>query len=234
MVVSRLRGLSIYQESNATLGLSTQELNNVFDVLGCLTLLAHNVIKYVGAELEQFRAFSAWLRHEIDTHAADASSSADDPSEKDPIIEHAKVLDYIRGAMTKSRLAAVFPPSNVQDLAGDGKLDEDGPLLYEGFKKEMAKYNSGPPTGTKMPGLESLEKHLERQCGAVFEQIAEAQKRNILFGRPIPLGSGFGEKPRMDMRVVFEVSVEAHVKAREAFLTNVLGRPLRELCCYQI
>ncbi len=224
VVVSRLRGLSRYQEANESLGLSTHELNTVFDVINCLNLMAHNLLRYAGAELEQFTAFSAWLRHEIDTQAADMSST-EDPSEKDPIIDHVKVLGYIQGAMTKSKLAGIFPP-RAPGAVLDDSLGEDALSLYDGFTRDLERYKDGAQTDGKLPGLDVLSEHLERRCNVVFTQIAQAQRRNILFGAPIQLGLGVGERP-LDMRMLFEVGRVWHQAGRR--LTMDTGRRVRVL-----
>ena len=201
VVVSRLRGLSRYQDANESLGLSTQELNNVFDVINCLSLLAHNMLRYAGAELEQFTAFSTWLRHEIDTQAAETST--EDPAEKEVLIDHAKVLGYIQGAMTKSKLTGLLSP-RAGATVDEGKLGAGALSLYDGFKQDLKRYNDGVQVDGKLPGLDILSEHLEQRCGVVFTQIARAQRRNILFGAPVRLGLGAEEKP-LDMRMAFEV-----------------------------
>ncbi|KAI9827716.1 MAG: hypothetical protein M1832_004205 [Thelocarpon impressellum] len=93
--------------------------------------------------------------------AADISS-ADDPSEKDPIIDHPKVLDYIQGAMTKSKLAGFFPLRLATNSAEAG-LAPDPLSLYDGVKKALGKYDSGRPMDARMPGLDALSEYLERR-----------------------------------------------------------------------
>ncbi len=91
------------------MGLSAQDLTNIMDTINCLNLMGHNVLIYIGVEFQQFTAFSVWLRHEIDIQAADPSSaSAEEQAQKDTMVDHAKVLAYIQGPMTKSRLVDFF------------------------------------------------------------------------------------------------------------------------------
>lgn len=213
LVVSRLRGLSRYQDSSAKLGLSTQDLNSVLDVISCLILSAHSILKHAGTELRQFSAFSTWLRHEIDVQASDVSS-ADDPAEKDNSIDHARVLEYIQGAMTKSKLADFFPQQLEEDQRPLIGTRSEGTSIYEDFKNRMAKRDATPQLDKRLPCLRLLTRLLEEQCSVVFEQIAEAQKRNVLFGSPIKLGAELGGTP-MDMRMMYEVS-----QARDAASLN--------------
>jgi anaphase-promoting complex subunit 4 len=79
--------------------------------------MAHYILVSAGLELQQFTAFSMWLRHEIDIQAADpTSASAEEAAEKDTMIDHAKVLNYVQGAMTKSRLVEFFQqPSDIEE-----------------------------------------------------------------------------------------------------------------------
>ena len=203
LLVSRLRGLSRYQDSNATLGLSTQALNDVLDVISCLSLLAHSILKYAGTELRQFSSFSTWLRHEIDVQAADPMS-AEDPAEKDQTIEHANVLEYIQGPMRRSKLARIFLPSVAGDQFPVIGSSPKTQAFYDGFRMDMASYDNDIGAQVDIPSLCNLTELLERQCGVVFAQIAEAQKRNVLFGSPIKLGPYIGGKP-VDMRMLYEV-----------------------------
>ncbi|KAI9783357.1 MAG: hypothetical protein M1839_003891 [Geoglossum umbratile] len=200
VIVCRLQGLSKYQDSNATLGLSTQDLNSVRDTVRCLKTLTQTVLYYAGIELSQFIAFSTWLRHEIDIQAAENSgSSPDDVTDKDALIEHAKVIDYIQGAMTKSRLAEFFPPISTGDKGNQWDLRDKGLSLFDILKKELKKRSLNTYTEKRIPGVRSFHEHLTQQCDVVFKQIAETERRNVLFGRPVYLAKG-NESGIADMR----------------------------------
>lgn len=201
-MVSRLRGLSKFHNSDSPLGLSLRHLNDVLDGISCLSLLAHNIVKYAGLEYRQFVAFSSWLRHEIDIQAAGPTSSADDPGEKERDIDYAKVLDYIQGPMVNSRIAKLvaMPPPQARSAA-----PPDGFPLYARFKEDLKKMTAGFPADGEHLGLGSVNIYLEYHCGAVFRRIAESQKRNVLFGSPHRLVSKDTQSATA-MRMLFEAS----------------------------
>ena len=204
VLVSRLRGLSKFQDSNAGFGLSTQALDSVLDTSSCLQLLAHHVLNTAAFELRQFSAFSAWLHHEIEIQSADGDpGAAHDASERDNNIDHRSTLEYIQGAMNRSRLFDLFnigepvEPKSQWDLAAEGRS------LYELYKRELGSLNKASVPEKELPGLDALIVHLDQQCNAVFTGIAETQKRNVRFGPRISLGVG---NPRYtDMKMVHEV-----------------------------
>lgn len=213
VLVSRLRGLSKFQDSNATLGLSTQELNNVLDTVNCVQLLAHNILLSTGSELRQFLAFSTWLRCEIETQSADPTSvSAEEAAEKENHIDHAKVLEYIEGAMTKSRLLQFFDVQTPVEVRSSCDLAADGTSLYEMYKQERQRSQQGQSPRSKLPGLKELSTHLGAKCELIFKRIAETQRRNVMFGTPVPLEEYGSNAPRgNDMRMVVEVSRNSFV-----------------------
>jgi len=185
VLLGRLRGLARHGTSDVTLGLSAQDLTNVIDTINCLNLMAHNILIHARGELQQFTSFSMWLRHEIDTQATDPSSaSAEEMAEKDTLIDHAKVLDYIQGAMTKSRLVEFFQPP---DLEGQMKHDltAEGTSLYATYKKELKKYSGGDQMDQRLPRLADLFDHLSKQCEVIFNSISQTQRRNVMYGTPV-------------------------------------------------
>ncbi|KAI9831026.1 MAG: hypothetical protein M1819_005264 [Sarea resinae] len=201
VVVSRLRGLSRYRESALVTELSTLELNKVLDTIRCMNLLAHNIMAVAGMELRQFMAFSSWLRHEIDVQATDpASSSADEIAEKDAMIDYAKVLEYIQGALTKSKLGDFF------NSWSSGNKDLGIPLgattFYEDFRGNLQKHREGVDQKS-FPPLDILSSHLKKQCDVIFEQIAHTETKNVLFGKPTYIET-IHKTSRLDMRMCFE------------------------------
>lgn len=205
VLVSRLRGLSRFQLSNANLGLSTQELDNVLETVNCLQLMSHQILITSGSELRQFLAFSAWLRQEIDIQASDASMA--ESAEKDINVDHASTLEYIQGAMKRSQLIGFF---NVEAHA-EGKppwdLAAEGRSLFELYKRELLNASREDSSASRLPTLDALMKHLDTQCNAVFNRIAETQRRSVRFGAPIHLQKGVPSC--MDMRMLHEV-IDTH------------------------
>lgn len=208
VLLSRLRGLSKFQDSNAALGLSTQELDNVLDTTACLQLLAHHLLIAASSELRGFAAFSAWLKYEIEAQSTEpGSTAAQEASERDPNIDHVSTLDYIRGAMKQSRLFALFNvlPSAQEPPQWD--LNAEGRSLYELYKRELKTIGESNTPEKQLPGLDALIGHLNSQCNSVFAGIAANQKRNIRLGSPVRLGQVIPES--VDMRMLAAVSVSA-------------------------
>ena len=202
MIVSRLRGLSKFQVSNITLGLSTQDLDDILDTVNCLQLVAHHILIASSSELRQFSAFSVWLRQEIDTQSTDASSL--DTAEKDVNVDFGSTLDYIQGAMTRSRLTSFFDLEAEATKDSQWDLAAEGRSLFELYKKELKTNGTDDFSAKSLPPLDMLIRHLHNQCSAVFNDIAETQTRNVRFAAPTSLG--FGSPTCVDMRMLVEVS----------------------------
>lgn len=214
VLVSRLRGLSKFQQSNKALGLSTQELEALISTANSLQLLAHHILIAANSELRQFAAFSAWLRREIEVQSTEPSSaSSHDSVENDVNIDHISTLDYLQGPMLRSRLADLFNIPTANDTRPKWDLADEGTSLYELYKKEIKLATSGVSAGRQIPGLNALITHLGAQCNVVFTRIAETQRRHVRFGAPIPLGKGIPTS--LDMRMVMKVSENQSVSCIE-------------------
>ena len=201
VLVSRLRGLSRFQPSNANLGLSTAEFDSVLDTVSCLQLMAHQILITSGSELREFLAFSAWLREEIDIQASDAGAA--EAVEKDLNIDHASTLDYIQGAMMQSRLASCF---NLEThIRAEDPLDlaAEERSLFELYKRGLQNASTEGSASCEFLTLDTLTKHLDTQCDAIFNRIAEMQRRSVRFGAPVYLQSGVPSC--VDMRMLQEV-----------------------------
>lgn len=206
VLVSRLRGLSKFQESSTILGLSTQGLDDILDTTNCLQLLAHYILLSTGSELRQFLAFSTWLRQEIETQSRDTvSASTHEPNEKDVNIDHASTLEYIQGAMSKSRLNEYFNAQVQSNKKSQWDLAAQGRSLFELYKRELNDLSANVPVEKQLPGLDALIAHLDARCKIVFARIAETQRRNVRFGSVISLGNGI--PACMDMRMLVEVGL---------------------------
>lgn len=204
VLVSRLRGLSRFQDSNAALGLSTQELDNVLDTVNCVQLLAHRILICVRSELHQFTAFSAWLRQEIELQSADAgSTSVHEAAEKDFSVDHTSTLEYIQGAMMQSQLIRYLNVQSQDDQKSQWDLSAEGRSLYGVYKRELKDLSKGISSQKQHPGFGELISHLDTQCSLVFARIAETQKRNVRLGTPISLGTDVPAS--LDMRMIIGV-----------------------------
>lgn len=210
VLVSRLRGLSKFQESNMALGLSTHELEALLSTVNSLQLLAHHILISANSELRQFAAFSAWLRREIEVQSTEPSSASSHESvETDVNIDHISTLDYLQGPMLRSRLADLFDIQMAHDARPKWDLAAEGNSLYESYKKEINPVNQNTSAGRHAPGLNALIMHLGAQCNVVFTRIAETQRRHVRFGTPIPFGRGIPTS--FDMRMVKKVRASSIV-----------------------
>lgn len=185
--------------TNTTLGLSTQELNNVLDTISCLQLVAHQVLLTTNVELHQFHAFSGWLHQEIDIQSSDATSS--DSAEKDLNIDHVRTLEYIQGAMMQSQLSAFLDIEAGAQVDTKRDLKAEGPSLFDLYKRQTNKKDIKDPS-KQLPGFDALLSHLDDLCSIVFGHIGETQRRNVRIASPISLGEGLPD--RTDLKMIIE------------------------------
>ncbi|KAL8953098.1 MAG: hypothetical protein Q9222_001036 [Ikaeria aurantiellina] len=188
VLISRLRGLSRFHASDSLLGLSTVGLDAILDSVNCLQLLSHQLLKCAGSELQQFGAFSLWLRHEIEKQGASpTSASAQEIAEKDMSFDHISILEYIQGAMTSSQMPLY---SGTLDGQTQQAIEGDGRLLFNLYKDALKEVTYGSPPRKRLPGLNTVLSYLQGQADSLFERISDSQRKNIHLGLPIYLGSG--------------------------------------------
>ena len=211
VLVSRLRGLSRFQPSNANLGLSTLEFDNVLETVNCLQLMVHQILIISGSELRQFLAFSAWLREEIDIQTSDASMA--ESVEKDFNVDHESTLAYIQGAMTQSRLTRFFTLETHAKEKDPWDFAAEGRSLFELYRQGLQNASSEDFSARQLPTLDALMKHLDTQCNAIFNRITEMQRRSVRFGAPIYLQQGVPSCA--DMRMLQEVLTRLPHSARD-------------------
>ena len=201
VLASRLRGLSKYQVSNCNLGLSSQKLDNIIDIVSCLQLVAHRILIIVGTELRQFQAFSLWLRQEIDNQAPEQDSSEN--IESGANIDYISTLQYIQGAMSHSGLLRFLDIQGKLDQKDHRSLGAERESLFELYKLELEKQTGQDQTLKKLPYLGNLVEHLQVQCNQYFYSISEMQRRNVRIGGSIPLCNDIPEI--LDARICQEV-----------------------------
>ncbi|MCJ1379769.1 hypothetical protein MMC17_002872 [Xylographa soralifera] len=215
VLISRLRGLSRFQESITELGLSTEELDHMLDTVNCLQLLAHSVLISVGSERRQFSAFSVWLKQEIETQGTTTSPPSDDSLNQDFMLDHALILEYVQGAMLQSRLSEFFAIQPDSDERPDWISVAENVSIYENFKKEIKLCNKGLRPERKLAGLDALIARLAKQSTTLFHNISEAQKRKVRFGAFIALGTG--KLLNVDMRMISE----GGLAAKDEYITYI-------------
>ncbi|KAH0382166.1 hypothetical protein KCU92_g6516, partial [Aureobasidium melanogenum] len=109
VVATNLRGLARYYSDTPHFDVPPEAFTSIFSTLSSLQLLVHEAVQILGIEQRQFRAFSRWLRHQIDLAAADPESlSAKDMAEREtPQLDLPNTLAYLEGGLTKSRLKPI-------------------------------------------------------------------------------------------------------------------------------
>ncbi|KAG9627665.1 hypothetical protein KCV04_g11363, partial [Aureobasidium melanogenum] len=109
VVATNLRGLARYYSDTPHFDVPPEAFTSILSTLSSLQLLVHEAVQILGTEQRQFRAFSRWLRHQIDLAAADPESlSAKDMAEREtPQLDLPNTLAYLEGGLTKSRLKPI-------------------------------------------------------------------------------------------------------------------------------
>ena len=188
--MSRLRGLSKFEESNAALGLSTLELDNILDTSNCLHLFAHHILIAAGNELRLFQAFLAWLTREVGVQSQGSmSASAQEAVEKDFDIDYDSTLAYIEGAMIQSKLLNLFNMHTRQVGEPYWDLEAEGRSLYELYRRELKLVDTEASSVKRLPGLDALVAHIDKQCNLVFrpKEACKIWSSNKFRGRSVNL-----------------------------------------------
>ncbi|KAG0651892.1 hypothetical protein D0Z07_1276 [Hyphodiscus hymeniophilus] len=188
VILSRFSGIAKFQDTNDTVGFSSQQIHHIIDIVASLHLISSKILIQVVDEVELFAAFSSWLRYEIDRLASDSSSSTnEDTNEKEASINHSKVLLYLQTVMTSSPLSVFF-----DDTAENPKEalpePQPGTRIFDQVDQELQKLEHGLPYVKNLPRVDLLCHVLGQETNTVFSQIADAEKRNVLFGKPHALG----------------------------------------------
>ncbi|KAJ5948177.1 Anaphase-promoting complex subunit 4 [Penicillium verhagenii] len=200
VLLSRLVGLSKFHKLSDVLGLKTHKLSAIVETLDCLQLLAHSTLINANEELDQFNAFSRWLRHEIlILNAEPLSQTAEELLEKRDLFDVPPTVKYITGALRKSVLRNFIrqlpmigvpqlpTPDTDKWLPGDHERS-----FYDTFKSLLAKQRrvqaeGGDSSTVDAPKLNDLTKRLGIQFDKVFAEIALTQRRGILHRSPLTL-----------------------------------------------
>ena len=200
VVLLRLEGLSRFQKSAQVLGLDTKALLLVRDTADCMNLLAHDLLKVVGKELQEFGAFLKWIRLEAEVQGLERDSErAEELREGSDSIEYRTVLDYISGPLNGSAILNFIKPTGSSMSAPDDiwRASKDDSSFYGNFIS-IRKSNTSPD---KMPKLDDLIRRLKGQCGIVFDHIADTLRKSVMSTRVCGLSAG-PDPSLVDMRIV--------------------------------
>lgn len=183
IVATDLRGLAKFYEGSKRFNVSSNLFEAILDAVGVLRLLVEEAIRWVGEEHRQYRAFSKWLRHQIDVAAAEpGSQSAEEMAEREAMgLEYPRLLAYIEGPLTKSKLEALV-------------TDFTSPLIFNASEtaEAVAKARKGKLGEADMGQLSILAamRQLTAACEAASESITQWQSSILTSTDPILLDHG--------------------------------------------
>jgi anaphase-promoting complex subunit 4 len=218
VLLSRLVGLSKFHKLTDVLGLDTSKLNAIVETLDCLHLLAHRIINHASEELDQFSAFSRWLRHEILILSSEPLSQTwDELLEKRDLLDVPPTVKYITGALRKSvlrnfirQLPMIGVPHVPTPVTDKWLPDGHDRSFYDTFKaflkqQKQVQAEGGDGTSVDAPKLNDLTRRLGIQFEKVFAEIALTQRRGILHRSPITLHKDCDQNI-LDLKICYEVS----------------------------
>ena len=173
-------------------------MSRLLNIVGCLSLVGHKILGHVMDELELFNAFSIWLRFMID-RLGSSSSVSDELTDKEATLNTSKVLTYIEKYLTSSPLDMFFDDVTKDEWQADWDHAQDGTDLLPALDGNLEKLETGQTARRALLHVDFLVAYLTEWCDRMFGGIAEAKKRSVRFGQPIPLEIG---KPiaAMDVR----------------------------------
>ena len=177
VLASRLRGLSRFSVSNEHLGLSTRELDRIIDTVCCLQFIAHQMLHVCNSELQQFRAYSAWLRQEIDLQASDSQDQ--DPHEANVKLDHTNALSYIEGPMMESGLTRFIDLKGAAEVNTVEELEIGNESLFTLYTSAAQKKDPSDENATTLPRLRALISYLDTQCNQLLQNIANTQRKGV-------------------------------------------------------
>ncbi|KAI0382736.1 anaphase-promoting complex, cyclosome, subunit 4-domain-containing protein [Hypomontagnella monticulosa] len=185
IILSRLLGIARFHESKAETGFTSAQITRIMDIVSCLMLVGNKILLVVMEELELFQSFSIWLRNEIDKLAS--SSLTEELTEKEATMEHGKILAYIQLYMSSSPLRHYLDNVPAESSEKGRQQAEAGSSLLELLSKQLKKQDAGQSDESTFAQIEFLCGYLDDKADAIFEGIAEAEKRSVRFGQPTPI-----------------------------------------------
>lgn len=211
VVASNLRGMARYYEGSNKFDVSPDAFTSIIDALSMLQLLVHEAIQILGEEQRQFRAFSKWLRHEIDLAAADPESiSAKDMAEREAsTLDYPRILAYLEGALTQSRLQPIV----------NAHTDEEGQVNQQDLLEAIQQARFGRAERQDLLSLHTLSRHLNAVCKTAHSQILRWQNSASPSVDEVELESA-AISETVDMRIVCD--------GPNAFRTFILSVPQKE------
>lgn len=180
-ILSRLLGIARFHDSTDEIGFTSIQITKAMDMVSSLMLIANKILLAVMEELDLFKAFSSWMRYEIDRLAS--STVSDELTEKEATMEHGKILAYIQQFMPASPLRFYLGKVSDEDLARESAKAEGVTLLLDVVDKQIKKQEDGKPQTSPSTQVEFIGSLLGKHAEAVFQGIATAEERSVRFGQ---------------------------------------------------
>lgn len=202
-VISRLRGLAMFHDSDWIFSRPATQFNTLLDVLQNMRLLAHTALSHVGDEKRQFHAFSRWLRFVIDFEATEPNSQSRAEMEgRDSGVDIGLVLDYVRHGLQQSSLKPYLMP----EIVLDEKYKQKEGASYEDTKKAIAVAEEGQRWRPDALCLEHVLGHLTKGTTDLLRQVSKWQESGTQMNSGIVLSPSSSDgNDTVDMRMIYEV-----------------------------
>ncbi|KAI6779565.1 anaphase-promoting complex subunit 4 [Emericellopsis cladophorae] len=189
IILSRLRGLAHFHDDRADIGFTAAQINKVMDILSCLMLVGNKILLHTMDELDHFKAFSAWLRFQIDRLAL-SNSEGEELTEREATLNTGKALTYIESYLVYSPLQAYLEEVAEQDRDEAWGYAEQGIPLKDAMRAQIRKLERRQEAKKAVPKVQFLVDFGIHWSNTMFAQIAEAKKRSVRFGTPLRMSLG--------------------------------------------
>ncbi len=189
IILSRLRGLARFYDSLEDIGFSATLMTKILDIVASMNLVGHRVLLLIMDELEHFSAFSFWLRGQID-RLASSNADTEELMEREASVDHDKVLTYIEDYLVDSPLRIFFADMDKVERDMDLQYVEDGRALLDVLTAQLEIYENGGQGMKALTRVEFLVDYASKCSSHLFQNIAEAMRRSVRFGKSIRLSIG--------------------------------------------
>ncbi|KAM0713815.1 hypothetical protein Q7P37_010777 [Cladosporium fusiforme] len=187
IAVCSLRGQAELHKDSTVFDVEPSLFSNILEGIDALRLAAQKVQLICIHEWQQFRAFSKWLRVQIEVGSAGPfSKSALETEEKEAMgIEHSLVLGYIKETMGNSKLAQYV--TKRPEMRGVVERDEffQHPVLqkmgYENTTRALKEWDeAGNNTTSTAPlNLQAITLSLTGNVNVILDRITKWQSKML-------------------------------------------------------
>lgn len=187
IAVCSLRGQAELHKDSTVFDVEPSLFSNILEGIDALRLAAQKVQLICIHEWQQFRAFSKWLRVQIEVGTAGPfSKSALETEEKEAMgIDHALVLGYIKETMGNSKLAQYV--QKLPEMRGVLEQDEFfqhhvlQQMGYESTKKALIEWDNGGQKSAKTAplNLQAITVSLTGHVRLILDRITKWQSKML-------------------------------------------------------